>query len=351
MASTYSGNLAIELIGTGDQAGTWGNTTNTNLGTTLEQAIVGTANVTMTSATNTAITIAQNNTFQAARSLRLNLVGTISTSPYLYLPAINKQYIVNNGLANTVIVSNGANTGATGTSVSIPAGRSIVLFNDGANIAETTTYISNLSIGSLTINGGTANALSLTNVTISSGNINSVTSNASTFTNVSITSGNINNITSNASTFSNVTINGGTSNGVSFSNATVNGGTANGVTSSNVTIISGTVGNTTINAYTENVLVVGNTGATQTLNIANATVITANLTASCTWTMPTTTAGKSFILLLKTGSGSYTSTFTGVKWVGNTAPTITTTANNMDILSFIADGTNWYGNYAQGYIP
>jgi hypothetical protein len=97
--------------------------------------------------------------------------------------------------------------------------------------------------------------------------------------------------------------------------------------------------------------VVGNTGATQTLNIANATVITANLTASCTWTMPTSTAGKSFILLLSTGSGSYTSTWTGVKWVGNAAPTITTTANNMDILTFVADGTNWYGNYAQGYVP
>lgn len=157
MASTYSGNLAIELIGTGDQAGTWGNTTNTNLGTTIEQAIVGTANVTMTSATNTAITITQNNTFQAARGLRLNLVGTITTSPYLYIPAITKQYIVNNGLANTVIVSNGSNTGATGTTVSIPANRTVMLYNDGANVAEVTNYVSNLSLGTALTpaNGGT----------------------------------------------------------------------------------------------------------------------------------------------------------------------------------------------------
>jgi len=41
MASTYSTNLAIELIGTGEQSGTWGVTTNTNLGTLLEQAISG----------------------------------------------------------------------------------------------------------------------------------------------------------------------------------------------------------------------------------------------------------------------------------------------------------------------
>jgi len=157
MASTYSGNLAIELIGTGDQAGTWGNTTNTNLGTTIEQAIVGTANVTMTSATNTAITISQNNTFQAARGLRLNLVGSITTSPYLYVPAITKQYIVNNGLANTVIVSNGSNAGATGTTVSIPANRTVMIYNDGTNVAEAISYHANLSVNTMTFAGATAN--------------------------------------------------------------------------------------------------------------------------------------------------------------------------------------------------
>ena len=157
MASTYSGNLAIELIGTGDQAGTWGNTTNTNLGTTLEQAIVGTANVTMTSATNTAITIAQNNTFQVARSVRLNLIGTISTIPYLYVPAISKPYIINNGLANSVIVSNGSNAAATGTSITVPAYRTVMIYNDGTNVAEAITYHANLSVNTMTFAGATAN--------------------------------------------------------------------------------------------------------------------------------------------------------------------------------------------------
>jgi len=157
MASTYSGNLAIELIGTGDQAGTWGNTTNTNLGTTLEQAIVGTANVTMTSATNTAITIAQNNTFQAARSVRLNLVGTITTTPYLYVPAITKPYIINNGLANSVIISNGSNAAATGTSFTVPAYRTVMIYNDGANVTEAISYHANLSVNTVTFAGATAN--------------------------------------------------------------------------------------------------------------------------------------------------------------------------------------------------
>jgi hypothetical protein len=135
MASTYSA-LKIELIGTGDQAGTWGATTNTNLGTALEEAITGSANVTFTSA-NAAITLTDTNATQTARNLRLNLVGTISTTQHLFIPAIEKQYIVNNNLTSPVIVANGSNTGATGTTIRIPASSSVVIFNDGVNVSPT----------------------------------------------------------------------------------------------------------------------------------------------------------------------------------------------------------------------
>jgi hypothetical protein len=69
--------------------------------------------------------------------------------------------------------------------------------------------------------------------------------------------------------------------------------------------------------------------------------------------MPTATAGKSFVLLLKqaASTGNGTATFTSVKWGSSGAPTITATAGKMDILTFIADGTNWYGSAAQGYTP
>lgn len=338
MASTYS-QLKIELIGTGDQAGTWGTTTNTNLGTAVEEAITGSANVTFASS-NVALALTDTNAAQTARNLRLNLVGTITNQQHLFVPAIEKQYLVVNGLSNSVIIANGSNTGATGTTFTLPAGRSSIVFNDGTNINDVVTFVSTL--GNVTITGGTANALVLSNVSIVSGNANNITSNASTFSNVSITSGNINTVTSNASTFTNATI----------TTVTVNGGTANGVQSSNVTIVSGVVGNTTINAYTESITNgFVNTGSAYTINIANSTIITANLSATCTFTMPTATAGKSFILMLKTGAGTNTATFTNVKFVGNTAPTITATANRMDILTFTADGTNWYGNYAQGYVP
>jgi hypothetical protein len=338
MASTYS-SLKIELIGTGDQAGTWGNTTNTNLGTAIEEAITGSSNVTFASS-NAAIALSDTNAAQTARNLRLNLVGTISSVQTLFVPAIEKQYLVTNGLSNSIIISNGSNASPTGTSFTLPAGRSTIVFNDGTNINDVITYVS--SLGNVTITGGTANALSLTNVTINGGTANGITS-----SNVSIVSGNINNITSNASTFSNVTINGGTANGLTSTNVTITSGSANGVTVSNSTLVS-----SQINAYTEGITTgYVNTGSAFTLNIANSTIITANLSATCTFTMPSNTAGKSFILFLKTGAGTNTATFTGVKFVGNTAPTITAVANRLDILTFAADGSNWYGNYAQGYVP
>jgi len=68
--------------------------------------------------------------------------------------------------------------------------------------------------------------------------------------------------------------------------------------------------------------------------------------------MPTATAGKSFLLKLKTGAGAYTVTWTTVKWPGGTAPTLTSTASRMDIFSFFSDGTNWYGcTVGQNYTP
>jgi putative salt-induced outer membrane protein YdiY len=61
--------LKIELIGTGDQSGTWGNTTNTNLGTALEEAIVGRATATFASDADLTLTLTNSNATQVARNL------------------------------------------------------------------------------------------------------------------------------------------------------------------------------------------------------------------------------------------------------------------------------------------
>jgi hypothetical protein len=115
------------------------------------------------------------------------------------------------------------------------------------------------------------------------------------------------------------------------------------------------VTNPTVTNYTESVVAIGTVTTASTISLTSGTVQTATLTAStaCTFTMPTSTAGKSFILLLKqaASTGNGTATFTGVKWGTAGAPTITATAGKMDILSFVADGTNWYGSITQGYTP
>ena len=130
-----------------------------------------------------------------------------------------------------------------------------------------------------------------------------------------------------------------TLNNMTFPNVTITSGTANAVT----------IGNGTYTNYTESVVNIGTVTTASTIALSNGTVQTVTLTAAntCTFTMPTATAGKSFILIV-TGAATANATFTGVKWAANTAPTITTTGNK-DILSFIADGTNWYGNYSQNY--
>jgi hypothetical protein len=151
MASTYSP-LKIELIGTGDQSGTWGATTNTNLGTALEEAITGSADVTFSSG-NVTLTLTDVNTTQTARNLRLNLTGTTGGARDLILGSgcqIEKLYLVNNGCADAITVKN-----TTGTGIAVPAGKSMFVFNNGTNVVDATTYLTSLTTPSATITGGT----------------------------------------------------------------------------------------------------------------------------------------------------------------------------------------------------
>lgn len=144
MASTYS-TLKIELIGTGEQAGLWGTTTNTNLGTAIEEAIVGSADVSFSSADVT-LTLTDVNTTQPARHVRLNLTGTSGGARNLILGSgcqIDKPYLINNGLADTVTVKN-----TTGTGIAVPAGKTMWVFNNGTNVVDAVTHLTSLTLGS-----------------------------------------------------------------------------------------------------------------------------------------------------------------------------------------------------------
>jgi hypothetical protein len=169
MASTYSTNLALELIGTGDQAGTWGNTTNTNLGTLIEQAISGYVTQAVSTGTDTTITI-PNGATGVARNMFIELTGTGGTNTNLIVPANKKLYFIYNNASGAVTVKVAGQTG-----VSVAAGAKVILVSNGTDIVEATSYltgipssltVTTLNATSLTVTGGTYLATSSGNVGI-----------------------------------------------------------------------------------------------------------------------------------------------------------------------------------------
>ena len=158
MSSTFSTNLAIELIGTGDQAGTWGNTTNTNLGTLIEQAISGYVTQAMTTGNTTSITI-PDGASGVARNMYLELTGTGGASTVLAVPSNKKLYFVFNNTTGAVTVKVGAGTG-----VSVSAAEKKILVSNGTDIVEATSYLT--AVG---------NSLNLTTLTATSANITTLT--------------------------------------------------------------------------------------------------------------------------------------------------------------------------------
>lgn len=166
MASTYSTNLALELIGTGDQAGTWGTTTNTNLGTLIEQAISGYVTQAVTTGTDTTLTI-PNGTTGVARNMYIELTGTGGTNTNLIVPANKKLYFIYNNASGAVTVKVSGQTG-----VSVAATEKKILVSNGTDIVEATSYITAIS-SSLTLT--TLNATSA-NITTLSGTNFSATS-------------------------------------------------------------------------------------------------------------------------------------------------------------------------------
>lgn len=178
MPSTYS-SLKFELIGTGEQSGAWGTTTNVNLGTAIEEAITGSADVTFASGPVT-LTLTDTNGTQAARNLRLNLTGTSGGAQNLIVPAIEKFYLINNGCADAITVKN-----STGTGIAVPAGRTALVYNDGTNVTSALSYLSSLAVagagsygGNLTVGGtlGVTGAVTLsTALPVASGGTNATT--------------------------------------------------------------------------------------------------------------------------------------------------------------------------------
>ena len=146
MASTFS-DLKFELIGSGEQSNTWGNTTNTNIGTAIEQAITGLSNPVFTTDATLTLTLTDllGPALQVPRALVLNVtsVGNLTVTREMVVPTIEKQYLVQNNTSGgqSITVKTAAGTGIT-----VPNGKKAHLFVDGVNVVDAVTHFSSLTL-------------------------------------------------------------------------------------------------------------------------------------------------------------------------------------------------------------
>jgi hypothetical protein len=265
MASTYS-NLKVQLMATGENTGTWGNVTNDNLGVALEQAIVETATVTFASA-NVTLTLTDSNSRQDARALRLNLAGTTGGARDLIVPAIQKPYLVNNGTADTITVKVSGQTG-----VAVPAGKSMLLYNNGTDVG----LAFNRVVADLIGNGSGITAMNASEIT--TGSLDNARTSASSSNGAStiVVRDASGNFTANV--------------------ITANGSSITGINAANIS--AGTLavdrGGTGQNTYTNGQLLIGNT--------PDNSLVKATLTAG---TGITITNGAGSITVATSGAGGF----------------------------------------------
>ena len=280
--STYSTNLKLELITTGTQAGTWGDTTNTNLGTLLEQAISGYELQACTGGTDV-ITIPDGAT-GVARNMYLQLTGTGGGT--LVVPVNKKLYFIYNATSTAITVKV---TGLTG--VSVPAGKKTILVSNGTDIFDATNYVSSLTLGAAlpVASGGTG-------VTTSTGTGNAVLSASPTFTGAPLapTASAGTNTTQLATTqfvtsaVTTATGSLGTMSTQNANNVAITGGTASGLTSLGV---SGTATATSFSGAGT-----GLTGTASSLSIGGNAATATSATSATSATTATTATNATNIL-------------------------------------------------------
>jgi hypothetical protein len=145
--ATWS-DLKFKLITTGDETGTWGTTTNENLGTAIEQAITGATDITFAD-DNVTLVLTDTTALQQGRALKLNLTGAVTVSKYLQVPDIQKFYIISNELTENIVIKN-----TIGATYTIPAGTTAQVFSTGTGIEDAITFFSGAILSPAAVIGG-----------------------------------------------------------------------------------------------------------------------------------------------------------------------------------------------------
>jgi hypothetical protein len=335
----------------GTLSGTWGDTVNYGISDYLDIAIAGT----LSFAGDGAITLANTTgsssgnaiTSTTAQYMVIRITGTQTVTKVITGPSYSKLYMVDHAGATSAVTFKAS--GQTGVSVAV--GEKCFVYYNGTDYVKVASTVVAGIVGPA--NGGTGVANNAAMTVTGSGNF-AYTRTLTGTTNVTFpTTGTLATL-AGSETFTNKTLTTPIISSIS------NTGTLTLPTSTDTlvgrattdTLTNKTLTNPTVTNYVESVVAIGTVTSSNTLSLTSGTVQTVTLTAStaCTFTMPTATAGKSFILIVTQASGgSGTAVFTSVKFPGGTAPTITATASAVDILTFVANGTSWFGTYAQAF--
>lgn len=295
--STYSNNLRIELIANGDQAGTWGTTTNTNLGTIIEDSIAGYATVSVTSAAQ-AFT-ALDGAADEARNAMIRLTTTTGAAFSVYAPPASKQYIIWNdtSYAATIYNSTAPNTTTpAGVGFTIPAGRKMALWSNGTVFYVQNDHIIGNVVGDVTGNV-TGNLTGNVTGNVTGDLTGNVTGNADTAT-----------LAAEATTL--------------VADAVVPTPVLTGAKETRVAMAANNIDLETGNFFTKTIT------TTTTFTVSN--VPAANTVAS-------------FILELTNGGSAAITWWANVRWPSGVAPTLS--LSGRDILGFYTydNGANWNG--------
>ena len=145
MASSYSTDLKLELMVTGENSGTWGDKTNTNLNL-VQQAIAGYEAVSIAGGAQTTALAMTNATLSNARNAVIKLTGTITGNQIVTIPdGIEKTYAVENGTSGAFTVEFKTVSGTGPTFATTDKGTK-VLYSDGTNIIDVFSKMSQINV-------------------------------------------------------------------------------------------------------------------------------------------------------------------------------------------------------------
>ena len=329
MPSTYSPNLRIELIASGEQANTWGITTNNNLGTLIEQSIAGLVQVDVTAGDVTLTAL--NGVSDESRNMILDVVGLAGTPRKIYAPAVSKVYVVANGADDTINVDIVGGTAG----YDIEPGLTAFLYTDGTDFYSAAG-------DNLPLTGGTLTGPLLGTDATFSGDVEGDTLVAGTTLDVG----------TNATVGGDLDVSGtATANAVNASTASI-ATAAVGTVAASVSVTSPVVTGTAITGteFIETQTSVSVSSGSLALNCAAANVFSVSLNQNITSisfsNVPTSGRAYSMSLFFTADGTQRTISWpASVRFPYSLSPTMTSTNGKVDtvILTTFTGGTTWFG--------